>query len=98
MNRNKFVASISIQTGVPKKDVEVILDCIRSETIKCMSIGEDINLVGFMKLTCKTTEAREITVPKTGEKKFIESKTVPKARFSVKFREDLKESKEAKSF
>ena len=67
MNRAQIVDAISNETGVTKKDVEMVVTSFSSTVKDSVQRGDDIQLIGFGAFKKVSKAARKCRHPKTGE-------------------------------
>lgn len=67
MNRAQIVDAISNETGVTKKDVEMVVTSFSSTVKDSVQRGDDIQLIGFGAFKKVSKAARKCRNPKTGE-------------------------------
>ncbi len=78
MNRTELVATMSEQTGLPKKNCDAVLSSFVETVTKELKKGEKIQLVGFGTFEVSKRAARKGKNPQTGEEIKIPAAKVPK--------------------
>ena len=88
MNKVEFIAAVSANAGITKKDATVAVNAVLETITETLAKGESIQFVGFGSFNVKDRVARIATVPGTDKKVNVPaSKAV-----SFKVGKDLKTS------
>lgn len=77
MNQAELIGSIANETGMSKKDVEVVLKTSGDTVQAALKNGHEVTLPGIGKLTVKTSAARKGRNPATGAEIDIPAKQKP---------------------
>jgi DNA-binding protein HU-beta len=76
MNSKELVAMVAKNTGITKKNVNLVLDDIKATIAQTVASGEKVVLVDFGVFETTKRKARKGRNPKTGEELEIEAKKV----------------------
>lgn len=88
MNKIEFIAAVSLNAHISKKDATIAVNAVLETITETLSKGESIQFVGFGSFNVKDRAARTATVPGTTRKvQVAASKAV-----SFKAGKDLKTS------
>ncbi len=91
MNKAELFEKLSTETGVPKKDVEAVIDGFTKITTETLQRGEEVTLTGFGAFMAKVRHARMGVNPrKPTEKIEIPEVTVPKFKAGKALKDALK--------
>lgn len=91
MNKAELIDAISEKIGVPKKEVEDVIDTMTSTIITKLQAGGEVTLTGFGAFSARTRKGRIGVNPrKPSEKIDIPSVTVPKFKAGKNLKEALK--------
>lgn len=90
MNKNELVNNIADETGLAKKDVEVVVNGVLDEVADALSNNEKVQLVGFGTFETRERSSRKGRNPQTGESIDIPASTVPAFRPGNKLKEAVK--------
>lgn len=78
MNKAELVDAIAKDTGLTKKDTELVVKSFVENVSKSLEKGEDVQLIGFGTFSVGERAARTGHNPKTGEKITIKASKAPK--------------------
>jgi len=82
MTKKDLASQIAERLEISKKDSGEILENILDIITEQMILGNEIKLVGFGSFKSVQKPERKCRNPKTGEEIIVESKKVPKFKFS----------------
>lgn len=77
MNKTDLVNVVAAESGVSKKDVDVVVNAAISAISNALKDGDKVQLIGFGTFEVKESAAREGRNPKTGETITIEASKKP---------------------
>ena len=77
MNKTDLVNVVAAESGVSKKDVDVVVNAAISAISNALKEGDKVQLIGFGTFEVKESAAREGRNPKTGETITIEASKKP---------------------
>ena len=77
MNKTDLVNVVAAESGVSKKDVDVVVNATLSAITNALKDGDKVQLIGFGTFEVKESAAREGRNPKTGESITIEASKKP---------------------
>lgn len=83
----KIAEKISPDTGISKKQTEVIIDTIFDSIKDALAKGEKVEIRGFGNFRLRSRRARQARNPKTGESVEVPSKKVPFFKVGKELRE-----------
>lgn len=83
MNKVALVDHIKQKTGLPKKNVELVLNCLVDEIRDGLRNGEKVSIVGFGTFTTRNRSGRDSVNPRTGKPMNICEAKVPVFRPST---------------
>lgn len=89
MTKKELVAKMSEQAGISKKDSEAALKAFTDIVMEEVAAGNKVSLIGFGTFEIVERAAREIRVPKTGEKRWTEARRAAKFTVSSAFKNML---------
>lgn len=93
MNKAELYEKLSTETGVPKKDVEAVMEGFVKITTETLKSGEEVTLTSFGTFMAKKRDARMGVNPqKPSEKIQIPTVTIPKFKAGKGLKDALKES------
>ena len=72
-----MIASITMETGLSKKDATASLDATIKTITDVLSSGENVSITGFGTFSVKERPEREGRIPVTGEKMVIRASKTP---------------------
>jgi DNA-binding protein HU-beta len=97
MNKAELVEVISEKAGLPKKEVEDVIDSMTDTIVNKLKAGEEVTLTGFGAFSARTRKGRIGVNPRNPSEKIeIPSVVVPKFKAGKNLKEALK-SKQADS-
>ena len=67
MNKTELINVVAAETGISKKDTEVVVAATLSAITEALKTGDKVQLIGFGNFEVKEVAAREGRNPKTGE-------------------------------
>lgn len=73
MNKSELIATIAVETDVPKAAAKRILNAVTKAINTTLTEGDCVSLVGFGSFSIKPRAARAGRNPKTGTKIHIEA-------------------------
>lgn len=85
MKKSDFIAFISEQKGISKKEAADIVETFTECILEGLGQDGEVNITGFAKFSKKLVPARETRNPKTGEKIQVPAKVKIKASISSSF-------------
>ena len=77
MTKAELVDGVSKNSGLSKKDAEVIVQTVLDSVIESLQNGEKVELRGFGSFRLRVRASRQGRNPKTGEKVHVPAKKVP---------------------
>ncbi|HUV14371.1 MAG TPA: integration host factor subunit beta [Acidobacteriota bacterium] len=77
MTKAELVDGVAKNSGLSKKDAEVIVQTVLESIIDSLRGGEKVELRGFGSFRLRDRASRQGRNPKTGEKVFVPAKKVP---------------------
>jgi integration host factor subunit beta len=77
MTKAELVDGVAKNSGLSKKDAEVIVQTVLESIIDSLKGGEKVELRGFGSFRLRDRASRQGRNPKTGEKVFVPAKKVP---------------------
>jgi integration host factor subunit beta len=77
MTKAELVDGVSKNSGLSKKDAEVIVQTVLDSIIDSLRSGEKVELRGFGSFRLRDRASRQGRNPKTGEKVHVPAKKVP---------------------
>lgn len=77
MTKAELVDGVSRNSGLSKKDAEVIVQTVLDSIIDSLQSGEKVELRGFGSFRLRERAPRQGRNPKTGEKVQVPAKRVP---------------------
>lgn len=77
MTKAELVDGVARNSGLSKKDAEVIVQTVLESIIDSLKGGEKVELRGFGSFRLRDRASRQGRNPKTGEKVFVPAKKVP---------------------
>jgi len=77
MTKAELVDGVAKNSGLSKKDAEVIVQTVLESIIESLRGGEKVELRGFGSFRLRDRASRQGRNPKTGEKVFVPAKKVP---------------------
>jgi integration host factor subunit beta len=77
MTKAELVDGVAKNSGLSKKDAEVIVQTVLESIIESLRSGEKVELRGFGSFRLRDRAARQGRNPKTGEKVHVPAKKVP---------------------
>jgi len=77
MTKAELVEGVSKNSGLSKKDAEVIVQTVLDSIIDSLQSGEKVELRGFGSFRLRERAPRQGRNPKTGEKVQVPAKKVP---------------------
>lgn len=88
MTKGELMATLANETGLKKKEIQVVMEALRTTIYKTLKTESKIKLEGLGVFQLKDRKARMARNPRTGEQVQVPAKKV------VKFRviKDLKEA------
>lgn len=92
MNRKELIESISLKTGLTKKDAERALQAFLESVEETLMDGNKVSLVGFGTFESRERSARNGRNPRTGETIHIPATRVPVFKAGKKLKEIVAES------
>src|SRR3954453_8152782 len=81
---------ISQKTKYPQNQVSKIIEEFLEETKKSLLKGEEVRFIGYYSFKTAMTAPRMAMNLQTGKKMKVPSKRVPKCKFSLGLKEDVK--------
>jgi len=91
MNKAELIEAISEKVGIPKKEVEDVLDTMTDTIISKLKSGQEVTLTGFGAFSARTRKGRVGVNPRNPEQKIeIPSVVVPKFKAGKNLKEALK--------
>lgn len=87
MTKAELINAIAEKGDFTKKDAEKALKAFTDSVTEALVKGERVQLVGFGTFEVRDMKAKEITNPKTHEKKMQEAKKVPKFKAGKSLKE-----------
>ena len=91
MNKAEVVAGLSGKSGLPKKQVEELVDAFLETITEALKSGQEVVLTGFGSFSSKVRQARLGVNPlKPSEKIQIPAVRVPKFKAGKNLKEALK--------
>jgi DNA-binding protein HU-beta len=91
MNKAELVEVISEKVGVPKKEVEDIIDNLTDTIINKLKEGQEVTLTGFGAFSARARKGRVGVNPRNPSEKIdIPSVVVPKFKAGKNLKEALK--------
>ena len=91
MNKAELIEVISEKVGLPKKEVEDVLDTMTETIISKLKAGQEVTLTGFGAFSARTRKGRVGVNPRNpAEKIEIPSVVVPKFKAGKNLKEALK--------
>ena len=82
---------------MPKKQAEMIVECVFDSMIEAMKNGDRIEIRGFGSFKVKDYKSYQGRNPKTGEKVFVEPKKLPFFKVGKELRELVNRGSESSS-
>jgi DNA-binding protein HU-beta len=89
MNKGELVDKVAEKTGLPKKQIDSIINAGIESIMDAVSQGDKVTLVGFGSFERRDRKAREGRNPKTNEKMLIPASTVPAFSAGKLFKEKV---------
>jgi integration host factor subunit beta len=77
MTKAELVDGVARNSGLSKKDAEVIVQTVLDSIIESLQEGEKVELRGFGSFRLRKRSSRQGRNPKTGEKVHVPAKRVP---------------------
>lgn len=77
MTKAELVDGVAKNSGLSKKDAEVIVQTVLESIIESLRDGEKVELRGFGSFRLRDRASRQGRNPKTGEKVYVPAKKVP---------------------
>jgi len=91
MNKAELIEAISEKVGVPKKEVEDVIDTMTDTIVTKLKGGDEVTLTGFGAFSARTRKGRIGVNPRNPEEKIdIPSVVVPKFKAGKNLKEALK--------
>lgn len=82
MTKTEFIKALADKKGSTQKDAAEFLKAFEDVTKEALKAGDDINLIGFIKIFVKDVEERVHKNPKTGEQVIKPAHKAAKAKVS----------------
>lgn len=92
MNRKELIESMSVKTGLSKKDAELALKAFVESVEETLMDGQKVALVGFGTFEPRERSERVGRNPKTGEAIHIPATRVPCFKAGKQFKEKVASS------
>lgn len=93
MNKAELFEKLSTETGVPKKDVEAVIEGFVKLTTETLKAGGEVTLTSFGTFTAKKRSARlGVNPQKPTEKIQVPAVTIPKFKAGKGLKDALKEA------
>ncbi len=92
VTKSQFVEHLTAKTGLPKKQVEKIVNTVFQTMIDTMVQGGRIEIRGFASFFVKTYKGYKGRNPKTGDAVMVEEKRLPFFKVGKELRTYLNES------
>lgn len=67
MNKTELIETVSIKTGLSKKEVEIVLNCLTDRIKESVQNGRTVEIRGFGSFFQTTQEKRQIKSPIAGK-------------------------------
>lgn len=87
MNKTDLINNISNNSGLTKRDVEVVLNGVLDEITSALSKGDKVQLIGFGTFETRKRAARTGRNPQTGAELNIPESNVPAFKAGNKLKE-----------
>lgn len=91
MNKAELIEAISEKSGLPKKEVEDVIDTMTDTIVSKLKSGDEVTLTGFGAFSARTRKGRIGVNPRNPSEKIdIPSVVVPKFKAGKNLKEALK--------
>lgn len=90
MNKSEIIANIAEKSGLTKKDVETVVNCLLDEITGALASGDKVQFVGFGTFETRVRAQRTGRNPQTGEEIIIPETKVPAFKAGNKLKESVK--------
>lgn len=77
MTKAELVDEVATQTGLPKKQAEIVVNTVFESIVDSLKSGDKIELRGFGSFRIRHRDSRIGRNPKTGEKVEVPAKRIP---------------------
>ena len=77
MNKTEFVRELSRRMKMTQKDAQNALNAITTLVTQRLSLGDNVNLLGFGKFEIKYKSSRYYFSPKTGKREYLPPTKTP---------------------
>ncbi len=92
MTRAQIASKISEETGISKKEAEIVIEGFISIVIDCLCKNDSIEIRGFGTFKNVVREPIKARNPKTGEAVHLGKRYIPKFKVSKEFKKVVQES------
>jgi integration host factor subunit beta len=89
MTKAELVDEVADQTGLPKKQAEVVVSTVFESIVDSLKAGDKIELRGFGSFRIRRRDSRVGRNPKTGEQVAVPAKRIPYFKPGKDLREQL---------
>ncbi len=89
MTKAGLVDQVAMQTGLPKKQAEVVVSTVFESIVDSLKAGDKIELRGFGSFRIRQRDSRTGRNPKTGEAVEVPAKRIPYFKPGKDLREQL---------
>jgi len=91
MKKTTLIQEIAEKKGLPKKEVEIVIDCMLETIVESIKEEEAVSFIGFGSFVPVRKKAREIYLPGADEKIKVKEKLGIRFKPSKKLKEILEE-------
>ena len=78
MNKTQLVDAVAEAAGIKKNEAEKAVNAVTAAIADALKAGEKVQIIGFGTFSVKHCAAKEVRIPKTGEKKVVPATDRPK--------------------
>lgn len=92
MKKSMLIQEIAEKTGLPKSEVEVVINSMLESIVDVLKAREAVSFIGFGSFVPVKKNAREIYIPGTTKKVQVEEKYSVRFKPSKKLKTTIEES------
>ena len=78
MNKTEMIAKVAKEAGLTKDQASKAVNVVFDSMTEALANGDKVQLIGFGTFSVKHCAAKEVRIPKTGEKKLAPAIDRPK--------------------
>lgn len=90
MTKNDLIRCICDDTGLPKKDIKLVIESFFNSVVESLNVGEKVILSDFGKFYVTERKEKKMRDVQTKEIINIESRKFPTFKFSKRVRNEIK--------